>query len=69
MVGIALDGRPIGGVIHKPFLDISNSTSEYPEYDKVEIDEDCFLLCYYITTEMKSVKGKFFVVIMVAKAV
>ena len=38
MVGIALDGRPIGGVIHKPFLDVSNSTSEFPEYDKVEND-------------------------------
>lgn len=35
MVGIALDGRPIGGVIYKPFLDISNSTSEHPEYDKL----------------------------------
>jgi len=35
MVGIALDGRPIGGIIYKPFLDITNSTSEHPEYDKL----------------------------------
>jgi len=35
MVGIAVDGRALGGVIYKPFLDISNSTSEHPEYDKL----------------------------------
>jgi len=35
MVGISVDGRPLGGVIYKPFLDISNSTSEHPEYDKL----------------------------------
>merc|ERR1712113_673877 len=35
MVGIAVDGRALGGVIYKPFLDISNSTAEHPEYEKL----------------------------------